>query len=146
MQWRRRVRGTKRQIGTAFPVEGDSQQHKKGLLPKIMGRISGDHRSEREKEFIEKLKNALKPKEEKMLIDDTNEIFTPDDMSYLQDKGLIEVDDYSGDIELTAKGIEYIYRKRIQKRPEEIERENKTKLTDLERKWMRQKLAEEDTP
>jgi hypothetical protein len=142
-EWRRRKRGTPRQIGKPFPIEGESQQQKKGLLPKIIGRFQGDHRSPREKAFYEKIKNAIRPKEDKMLLDKEAEIFSPEDMQFLQDKGLIEIDDYSGDIELTAKGIEYIYKRRIQKRPEELEKDGSIRLTSKEREWMHRKLEEE---
>lgn len=141
VQWRKRKTGTPRQIGQAFPVDKESMQQKKGMLSKISGRLSGDHRSHREQEFIDKIKDAIKPKEEKYLVD--NDVLNPDQMEYLQEHGFIEVDPYSESVELTAKGIQYIYKKRMQRKPDEFEKDGNVSLTAKEKEFMKRKLDEE---
>ena len=140
-EWRRRKRGPPRQVGQAFPVDKESMQQKKSMLSKISGRLSGDHRSHREQDLIDKIKSAIKPKEEKYLVD--NDVLNPDQMDYLQEHGFIEVDPYSENVELTAKGIQYIYKKRMQRKPDEFEKDGGVSLTAKEKEFMKSKLDEE---
>jgi mannose-1-phosphate guanylyltransferase len=143
VSWRKRKHGSPRQIGQAFPVEKESMQQKKGMLDKIRGRLSGDHRSQREQDFIDRIKDAIKTKDEKYLVD--NDILDPSQMEYLQEHGYIEVDPYSENVELTAKGIQYIYKKRMQRKPDEFEKDGNVSLTAKEKEFMKRKLDEDTT-
>lgn len=130
MQWRRRTRGTKRQIGQAFPLERESMQHKKGLLPKLRGMAN----SERMKALREAYNEALKPKEQKLLESD---ILNPEEIKYLTDKGLMSIDD-DGEVELTAQGIAYLQKRRMKERPQEYDTRDgqpHPKLTEKVKEW-----------
>jgi len=139
MRWRKRTSGTKRQLGKPFPLEDESAQKKKGLLPKIQGRLKGRHKSKYEKDFVNSLKIAIKSKDEKYLVDDS--ILTEDQMQYLESRGYIKVDPISEDISLTEKGLLYIYNKRILDKAKQPDENNVAiSLTDKEKEWMKRKL------
>ena len=76
MQWRRRKRGTPNQIGQAFPLERQSMQHKKRLLPKLRG-LS---KSEQYKALADVYNKVTKPKTDKLM---ESEILAPEDIEYL---------------------------------------------------------------
>jgi len=137
MQWRRRNRGTPRQIGQAFPVDEESQQKKKRALGKLWGNLSGKDRSMRTKKFVEGLQQLLKPKEDRLM---ASEILSPNDVKLLVDRGLLEIDD-SDEIQLTAKGIKFINDKRMTEKPSEYTNSGNVKLskgtlTEQYKKWM----------
>lgn len=89
-------------------------QKKKGLLP----RLRGISTSERYKALAESYNKLTKPKADKLM---ESEILTPEDIEYLQTKGLLEVDEDSEEVKLTAKGIKYLQDRRVRERPQEYE-------------------------
>ena len=138
MQWRRRKTGTPRQIGQAFPVDRESMQHKKGLLPRLRGMAN----SEKMKALKETYSETIKPKEQKLLESD---ILTPDEIKYLVDKGLISIDD-DEEIQLTAQGIAYLQKRRMQEKPQEYDMKDghpTPRLTEKVKDWEEKELGGE---
>jgi len=144
-EWRKRKHGTPRQIGQAFPLEGESQQKKKSALAKVWGNLSGGDRSARTKKFVAAMQELLKPKEERLMESD---ILNPEEVKFLVQKGLLSIDD-DEEIQLTAKGIKYLADRRAKKHPEEYviregEEPHVKSLTEKEREWMRREDETED--
>lgn len=140
MRWRKRTTGTKRQLGKPFPLEGESAQKKKGLLPAIQGRIKGRQKGKYEKEFVDAIKLAIKSKDEKYLVDDS--ILSDSQMEYLESRGYVKINPISEDISLTEKGLLYIYNKKLHNQAiQRDERKVAISLTAKEKEWMQRKLA-----
>jgi hypothetical protein len=115
-----------------LPLERESMQKKKGFLPKLKGLAN----SERMKALADAVNKATRTKEEKLMESD---ILTPEDIKYLSEKGLLEIDEDSEEIRLTAKGIKFLQDKRVRERPEEYTiregEEPRVKLTDKAKEW-----------
>lgn len=114
VDWRRRKHGSPRQIGQAFPVDGESQQHKKGLLDRIRG--FGDKHGSQEHEYLERLREVIsehtKPTESRLM----DGILTESDAKYLEEKGLIKVDEYTDNISLTEAGQVYFFGEKMKEK------------------------------
>ena len=82
VQWKRRKKGTPRQIGQPFIVD-ESQQKKKGLLDKIKAKYASGHKSPEHK-YLERLREYINeqgsPKEKKLM----EGILTESDAQYLK--------------------------------------------------------------
>jgi len=106
VQWRRRTKGSPRQIGQSFPLEGESQQKKKGLLDRIRGMNMGKRTGSQEHAYLERLRDLVKDKTDgdaKLM----NGIITEGDAEYLEQRGLITVDPYTDNLSLTEAGQVY---------------------------------------
>jgi ATP-dependent protease HslVU (ClpYQ) ATPase subunit len=130
--WRKRKHGTPRQIGQAFPVDEASTQKKKSALKKIVGNLNGSDRSMRTKKFVEGMKEILKSKDQKLM---ESEILTPNDVTLLCDRGLLEIDD-DDEIKLTAKGIAFLQKQRQKEKPREYTKSGQVRLTEQNKKWL----------
>jgi hypothetical protein len=130
--WRKRKHGTPEQVGKPFPVDGESQQHKKSALSKLVGNLSGGDRSARTKKFVEGLKQVLRSKEDKLMTE--SEILTPNDVKLLCDRGLLEIND-DDEIKITAKGLAFLQKQRQKERPNEFTKNGQVKLTEQNKRW-----------
>jgi hypothetical protein len=142
-EWRRRKKGSPRQIGQPFIVD-ESSQKKKGALSKLRERFAGNEHGRQENEHLERLKALIKehttPTEEKML----NGVITEADAEYLERKGLIKIDPMTEDISLTDKGTVYFLGKQMQRNAIEAKKNQHVSLTAQEKAWLRKKVDEDE--
>jgi hypothetical protein len=136
VQWRKRKKGTPRQIGQAFPID-ESQQKKKGLLDKIRGRFAGNREGRPERKYLERLREIIREHTETGEERLANGIITEADAQYLEKKGLIKFDPYTEDIVLTQAGQVYLLGERVKQK----QRAAKS-LTEQEKEWMHRRIEE----
>jgi hypothetical protein len=135
VQWRRRKKGSPRQIGKPFPLD-ESMQKKKGLLDTLRGRFAGKHTSPYDNQRVDALKELirdhLKSDEERL----AGDILTESDARYLERKGLISVDPYTDAITLTEKGQVAFLGEKMKQRSKALK-----SLTELEKDMIEEKRA-----
>jgi hypothetical protein len=143
-KWLRRKRGTPRQIGQPF-IADESQQKKKGMLDKLRERFGGQEHGRQENKYLERLKALIKertiPKEELLL----DGLLTPEDVEYLERKGLAEIDPFTESVVLTDKGVLTFLEKRIARDEKEAKENPPVRLTEKEKAWLRKKVDEEES-
>jgi hypothetical protein len=133
VQWRRRKKGSPRQIGQAFPID-ESQQKKKGALSKLRERFAGKTHGRQEHEYMEKLKDLIRERTEtgeQRLMDG---VLTEGDAEYLQKKGLIEIDPYTDNISLTEAGQVYFLGEKMKEKKKVLK-----SLTEMEKDMILEK-------
>ena len=138
VQWRRRTKGSPRQIGQAFPVD-ESTQKKKGLLDRIRGMNKGkSHTGSREHEDLERLKEAVRNNtnpDAKLM----NGVLTEDDAEYLQKRGFIEIDPFTDNISLTEEGQVHFLGEKMKEKKKVLK-----SLTEMEKDMILEKREVEE--